>query len=278
MCCRPPDSHGQSEIGFAITRLLEFDLLPRIKRINRARLYLPDPGARDAYPHLLPALTRPIRWPVVAEQYDQMIKYATAIRTQTASTEAILRRFTRNASHPTYQAMLEVGRAQKTIFIARYLRLRDLQREIEEGLNVVESWNGANGELAYGKRGNMQSDRRDEQELFVLCLRILQSALVYVNTLMLQDVLAEPPWADTGGPARPHPAVLDARRAVWRGQPRHDLPPCARDAGLSRQLTTLVASHVVRLAPEGNPHGGERVFEAGSGSVRRVRRSGGPRR
>jgi hypothetical protein len=40
-------------------------------------------------------------------------------------------------------AMLEVGRAQKTIFVARYLRLRDLQREIEEGLNVMESSNGA---------------------------------------------------------------------------------------------------------------------------------------
>ncbi|MCX5338307.1 MULTISPECIES: hypothetical protein [unclassified Streptomyces] len=36
----------------------------------------------------------------------QMIKYATAIRTRTASTEAILRRFTRNVSHPTYAAML----------------------------------------------------------------------------------------------------------------------------------------------------------------------------
>jgi len=28
-----------------------------------------------------------------------------------------------------------------------------------------------------------------------LCLRILQAALVYVNTLMLQDVLAEDAWA-----------------------------------------------------------------------------------
>src|SRR3954447_3928308 len=64
---------------------------------------------------------------------------STAIRTRTASTEAILRRFTRNASHPTYAAMLEVGRAQKTIFVARYLRLRDLQREIEEGLSLLES-------------------------------------------------------------------------------------------------------------------------------------------
>ncbi|MER6141862.1 Tn3 family transposase [Streptomyces sparsogenes] len=62
----------------------------------------------------------------------------------TASTEAILRRFIRNASHPIYAAMLEVDRVQKTIFVARYLRLRDLQRGIEEGLNVMESFNGAN--------------------------------------------------------------------------------------------------------------------------------------
>ncbi len=100
------DSHGQSEIGFGITRLLGFDLLPRIKRINRVRLYRPAAGEPDAYPRLAPALTRPIRWDVVAEQYDQMIKYATAIRTGTASAEAILRRFIRaNAIHPTYQAM-----------------------------------------------------------------------------------------------------------------------------------------------------------------------------
>lgn len=131
-----------------------------------------------------------------------MIKYATAIRTRTASTEAMIpRRFTRNASHPTYAAMLEVGRAQKTIFVARYLRLRDLQREIEEGLNVMESSNGASSVVAYGKGGEIVSNRRDEQEMFVLCLRILQSALVYVNTLMLQDVLGEPEWADLLTPA-----------------------------------------------------------------------------
>ncbi|MFE6977237.1 Tn3 family transposase [Streptomyces sp. NPDC057682] len=195
------DSHGQSEIGFGITRLLNFDLLPRIKRINKVKLYRPVAGEPDAYPQLTPALTRPIRWELIARQYDQMIKYATAIRTRTASTEAILRRFTRNASHPTYAAMLEVGRAQKTIFVARYLRLRDLQREIEEGLNVMESSNGANSVIAYGKGGEIASNRRDEQEMFVLCLRILQSALVYVNTLMLQDILGEPEWAELLTPA-----------------------------------------------------------------------------
>nr|WP_308203826.1 Tn3 family transposase [Frankia gtarii] len=190
------DSHGQSEIGFGVTRLLGFDLLPRIKRINVARLYRPAAGEPDAYPRLGPAMTRPIRWDIVSEQYDQMIKYATAIRAGTASTEAILRRFTKaNAIHPTYQAMIEVGRAQKTILIARYLRNRDLQREINEGLNVVESWNRANSVIFYGKGGDIATNRRDEQELSVLCLRVLQAALVYVNTLMVQDILYDDDWA-----------------------------------------------------------------------------------
>jgi TnpA family transposase len=112
---------------------------------------------------------RAIRWDLVAEQYDQMIKYARAIRTGTASTEAILRRFTRAASHPTSQAMLEVGRAVKTIFAARYLRDRDLQREIHDGLNVAEGWNGGNQVLFYGKGGDIATNHRDEQELSVAC-------------------------------------------------------------------------------------------------------------
>ncbi len=190
------DSHGASEIGFGITRLLGFDLLPRLKRINKTRLYRPAAGEADAYPRLAPALTRPIRWELIADQYDQMIKYATAIRTGTASTEAILRRFTRTVTHPTYQAMLETGRAQRTLFVARYLRKRDLQREVNEGLNIGESWNGANSVIRYGKGGELATNRRDEQELSVLCLRILQAAMVFVNTLMVQALLTDQDWSE----------------------------------------------------------------------------------
>lgn len=189
------DSHGESEIGFAVTRLLNVDLLPRIKRINHVQLYQASRGDLALYSNLAPAMTRPIRWNLIEENYDQVIKYATAIRTRTASTEAILSRFTRSAGHPAYQAMLEIGRAARTTFVARYLRDRDLQREIEEGLNVVEAWNRANAVICYGRGGEISTNRREEVEMTALCLRILQAALVYVNTLMLQDVLAAPKWA-----------------------------------------------------------------------------------
>lgn len=75
--------------------------------------------------------------------------------------------------------------------VARYLRDRDLQREINAGLNVSESWNAGNLIIYFGKGGDIPANRRDEQELSVLCLRVLQAAVVYVNTLMVQDVLDE---------------------------------------------------------------------------------------
>ncbi|MER5325093.1 Tn3 family transposase [Streptosporangium roseum] len=74
-------------------------------------------------------------------------------------------------------------------------------REIQEGLNVVGSSNGANSVIFYGKGGDIATNRREELEMSVLCLRILQAALVYINTLMLQDVLADPEWAQLLEPA-----------------------------------------------------------------------------
>ncbi|MGH3492815.1 MAG: Tn3 family transposase, partial [Sciscionella sp.] len=148
------DSHGASYIGFGITRLLDFDLIARFKQINKMKLYLP--GRGDAsYPLLAPALTRPIRPDVIENNYDLMVKYATAIRLGTASTEALLRRFTSETTHPAYAAMLKVGRAQRTIFLARWLRDRDLQRETESGLNGVENYNGVNDYVRFGKRGGL---------------------------------------------------------------------------------------------------------------------------
>jgi hypothetical protein len=82
--------------------------------------------------------------PVAAPAERTIRPGATAIRLRTASTEAPLRRFTPETRYPAYAAMLETGRAQRSIFLARWLRDRDLQRETESGLNVVENYNGVN--------------------------------------------------------------------------------------------------------------------------------------
>jgi hypothetical protein len=62
------------------------------------------------------------------------------------------------------------------------------------GLNVVESWNRVNAVIFFGKSGEFATNRRDQQELGMVALHILQAAIVYVNTLMVQEVLALPEW------------------------------------------------------------------------------------
>jgi TnpA family transposase len=191
------DSHGQSEVAFAFCHLLGFQLMPRLKRINIQKLYRPQTGEPDAYPNLEKILTRPIKWDLIRQQYDQMVKYATALRLGTAETEAILKRFTRNPlQHPTYQALAELGKAVKTIFLCQYLHSEAVRREVNQGLNVVEHWNSVNDFIFYGKGGEFATNQLENQELSVLSLHLLQICLVYINTLMIQRVLQQKHWSE----------------------------------------------------------------------------------
>ena len=146
-------------------------------------------------------LSRPIDWDLLRQQYDQMVKYATALRLRTAETEAILRRFTKNnVQHPTYKALAELGKAIKTIFLCRYLHSEELRREIHEGLNVTEQWNGATDFVFFARHGELASNRREEQEISMLALHLIQNCMVYINTLMIQQLLAQPHWQTTFTP------------------------------------------------------------------------------
>ena len=59
---------------------------------------------------------------IICRQYDEMVKYATALRLGIPETEAILRHFTwENVQHRTYKALAELDKAVKTIFLCGYL-------------------------------------------------------------------------------------------------------------------------------------------------------------
>lgn len=190
------DSHGQNAVAFAFCRLLGFDLMPRLKGISKQKLYKAEAGQSFCNINQVIAV-KAINWELIEEQLDTIVKHTAALKLGMADAESLLRRFCRNnKQHPAYKALTELGKAIKTIFLCRYLDSEELRREINEGLNVVESWNSTNGFIYYGKRGEISTNRKDNQEMGLLCLHLLQASMVYINTLMIQQVLEEPEWSD----------------------------------------------------------------------------------
>ena len=104
-----------------------------------------------------------ILWELIAQQQDQMVKYATALRPGTAESESILRRFTRGG--PGYRS----------------------------------SSSGTPATRFYGKDGDLTGPDREHAEVSMLALHLRQAALVHINTLLLQAVLEVPEFHDSIG-------------------------------------------------------------------------------
>ena len=191
------DTHGQSTVGFGFSYGLGFDLLPRIKGIHRQKLYYPSASHKNNYPNLETLLKSGINWQLIEENYDEYVKHVSALKTGTVDPDVLIKKFSKeNYNHPVYKTLIEIGNAVKTIFLCRYLSSEELRIEINESQNVVERLNGIMGFIFYGKLGELSTNRTKEQALAVSCLHLLQVCMVYINTLIIQELLSDPAWAN----------------------------------------------------------------------------------
>lgn len=186
------DSGGQSLPAFGLCRPLQFDLLPRFRQVKRFSLHLPYSALARELPALSGVTARSIRWDLIEERYDDYARHAAAILERTGPIESILRRFTRyNRPHPTYRALLEIGRAERTIYLCRLLSEPNLHVWVHEQLNGIEHWNSCNQFICFARRSELRTNDPVTQELIVGSLHLLQNAMVLANTLMVEKVLDE---------------------------------------------------------------------------------------
>ena len=189
------DTHGQSVIGFAVSHLLGFNLLPRLKAINKQKLSGAISGDKKKYSNISLIMKGKVNWKLISDNYHEVVKYMVALKTGTIEPSVFIKRFSHNNfSHPVYRALFEIGKAAKSIFLCKYIASEDLRIEINEGLNVVERINNVMSFIFYGKLGELRNNKTQEQEISILCLHLLQVCMVYINTLIIQNILYKKYW------------------------------------------------------------------------------------
>src|SRR5262249_22502111 len=113
-----------------------------------------------------------------------------------------------NVTHPTYKALAELGKVEKTIDLCEYVSSIDLRYEGNAGLNVVERWNAANDVLCYGRQGVFALNRREQQEVTTMSLQLLQNCRSLTITSLVERTIPKHPLLDQ-----------------WSGEDRRALTP-----------------------------------------------------
>ena len=98
------DTHGQSTIGFGVSELLGFNLLPRLKNIHKQKLYYPSAANKNDYEKLKDILKGPIDWKLIEENYDEAVKHIVALKLNMLDPDVFIKRFSNdNYQHPVYR-------------------------------------------------------------------------------------------------------------------------------------------------------------------------------
>lgn len=183
------DTHGSTEIVMAAAHLLGFSLEPRIADIGDQTLYKID---REAiYPGLDPILTGTIKAHLIGPAWDGVVRLAASMRARTASPSLILHRLGSYArQNSLHQALAEIGRVRKTVFVLRFLDDPAYRRYIGQELNKGERSHALSRFLFFGKEGAMRGRTFQDQVNTFSCLAVLHNAVVAWNTLRLGEVVS----------------------------------------------------------------------------------------
>ncbi len=190
------DTHGYSEIIFAITNGLGVFFAPRIKNLKNQIRYTFRENPKKLYLlnefDILPTATQYIDTKLIEEQWDNILRLLVTIKLRETTASSILRRLSSySKQHPLYKALKQVGRIFKTYFILKYLDEVDLRKSTEKALNRVENSHQFAKAIFFGNNQNIKYGSKEEQEIIVATRHLIQNSIVLWNYLKISDELSK---------------------------------------------------------------------------------------
>ena len=144
------DTGGFTDHVFAVTALLGFQFIPRIRDLPSKRLYLFDPASCPK--ELKGLIGGKIKERLITANWPDILRSAATMMAGAMPPSQLLRKF---ASYPRQHELAvtlrEIGRIERTLFIIDWLLDADMQRRAQIGLNKGEAHHALKNALRIGR-------------------------------------------------------------------------------------------------------------------------------
>ncbi len=177
------DTHGFTEIVFALFSVLGLRFSPRIRDVADQRLY-----GMEGVGHRL--LRGKIDEKLILRHWDDIARVAGSLKMGWVTSSLLVSRLqAKPRKNGLTKALQEYGRLRKTIFLLRYMEDQDLRRRIGRQLNKGESLHALRDFLFFANAGKVGRRQPEEQADQALCLNLVADCVILWNTVYYQEVL-----------------------------------------------------------------------------------------
>ena len=175
------DTGGFTDHVFAVTALLGFQFIPRIRDLPSKRLYLFDPAACPK--ELKGLIGGKIKEQLITANWPDILRSAATMATGVMPPSQLLRKFAAYPrQHELAVALREIGRIERTLFIIEWLLDADMQRRAQIGLNKGEAHHALKNALRIGRQGEIRDRTAEGQHFRMAGLNLLAAIIIYWNT------------------------------------------------------------------------------------------------
>ncbi|MDJ0704150.1 MAG: Tn3 family transposase [Leptolyngbyaceae cyanobacterium MO_188.B28] len=182
------DTHGYTEIIFALCHLLGFYFMPRIRDLKDQQLYKTDRQAD--YGVFTPLLTKTADLDIIEEQWEEMIRVAISLKKRTAPAHVIVQRLTNSfPADRLSKAFTNLGRILKTQYILRYLTDPSLRQTVQLQLNKGEYRHKLPRRIFFADQGEFTTGDYEEIMNKASCLSLVSNAILYWNTIKINEIV-----------------------------------------------------------------------------------------
>jgi TnpA family transposase len=187
------DTHGYTEINFAAFAMLGRRFSPRIRAIQKQRIYRID---QDKDYGALTPLVKPrdriahLNW--IVDQWDRMGHFYASLESgHTTASTGLKRLVGYTGKNHFYRANRELGRIFKTEHILRVMSDPLARRRMRRGLLKSEEMHALARQVSYGKQGKITGRDLHAQLNTTNCLTIIMACIIYWQAKEISRVIQE---------------------------------------------------------------------------------------